>query len=535
MEIDPSKIDYSKMRPYNEAENDPDRFKKTNDYINKIKRESYGSENSSDSIAPASYENDAGESMDKAEGLGIGKLPDVFNLLSVSIEMLRDRMKKFIGIFLLVIILNIGFNFLLNISAIVLLSIFKNYNVVILLIIAAVLLHYIVILSIGIATIRIINDGNLDISDAIYGSYDRIVPFLITNVIGFFVVAGVYVILYSVGLAYMYLMSYAQLHLSYDGIMIPIFNIINWITGFVLIFLVLPLVLIAQMWATFASYSSVIERMSPMSSLSFSFELMKGMVLSILRKIFSFFLICVCLLAAIFAPSLFVPFFIFISFILMFIALFCISFVASLFQFNIYDSLKMIKINTIPSDHVQKNGPKIKVLAVSGFLSVMLFVLVALSSMKGVIDFKKFGEMMDANGTVSGSDLINIKVNGKDVDLLKANNKENSFENTIAGRDEKRKRDLKEIDIIIIDFRSRNNMIPESKTMAILDDESTIMRAFEWFGGKRLPRDPNSPEYYYGYSSQDGNNFELSARLEDLNDPGCDPNIKNICLYKMKN
>ncbi|MBU4480713.1 hypothetical protein KKH59_00140 [Patescibacteria group bacterium] len=38
------------------------------------------------------------------------------------------------------------------------------------------------------------------------------------------------------------------------------------------------------------------------------------------------------------------------------------------------------------------------------------------------------------------------------------------------------------------------------------------------FRKDELPTDPKDPDFYYGYKSSDGKNYELTARLENLDD-----------------
>jgi len=114
------------------------------------------------------------------------------------------------------------------------------------------------------------------------------------------------------------------------------------------------------------------------------------------------------------------------------------------------------------------------------------------------------------------------------------NNGDVNISDAASGRDLKRKDDLTRIALMIYDYKFINGNFPISPAVSKLNAENEIVSAIKLAGGEDLPRDPKDPEYYYGYMSSDGVSFELSARLEDLGDPECDPNIKGICLYKVR-
>jgi len=53
------------------------------------------------------------------------------------------------------------------------------------------------------------------------------------------------------------------------------------------------------------------------------------------------------------------------------------------------------------------------------------------------------------------------------------------------------------------------------------------------FRKDELPTDPKDPDFYYGYKSSDGKNYELTARLENLDDVEC-KNQKEVCIFTIK-
>jgi len=100
--------------------------------------------------------------------------------------------------------------------------------------------------------------------------------------------------------------------------------------------------------------------------------------------------------------------------------------------------------------------------------------------------------------------------------------------------DAKRKSDLKKIKQVLEAYYQQNSQsYPDSNGFLKLDDSnSDVYRILSERVDEGSVRDPNYPEFYYGYSS-DGSSFELSARLESDDDDSCEILGESLCIYKI--
>ncbi|MFZ2969828.1 MAG: type II secretion system protein GspG [Minisyncoccia bacterium] len=100
--------------------------------------------------------------------------------------------------------------------------------------------------------------------------------------------------------------------------------------------------------------------------------------------------------------------------------------------------------------------------------------------------------------------------------------------------DAERKGDLAEIKKALETYYQANGRkYPESEGIVKLNDKNSgIYQILSIYLAEEFMSDPNFSEYYYGYSS-DGTDFDLSARLENLEDENCEILAESLCIYKI--
>lgn len=101
--------------------------------------------------------------------------------------------------------------------------------------------------------------------------------------------------------------------------------------------------------------------------------------------------------------------------------------------------------------------------------------------------------------------------------------------------DAKRKSDLSQIKNALESYyRDNDQKYLESNGFIRLNDKDskTYKALLKYVANEDSLLDPNYPEYYYGYSS-DGSGFELSARLENIEDKNCEMVSESLCIYKI--
>ncbi len=96
--------------------------------------------------------------------------------------------------------------------------------------------------------------------------------------------------------------------------------------------------------------------------------------------------------------------------------------------------------------------------------------------------------------------------------------------------DVKRKSNLREIVVALMMYFDDNGKYPSSVDSVKLNDENpAVYKKLLAYLTEESLRDPKCPEFYYTYKS-DGSFYELSARLENLEDKECKI-INNLCIY----
>ena len=115
---------------------------------------------------------------------------------------------------------------------------------------------------------------------------------------------------------------------------------------------------------------------------------------------------------------------------------------------------------------------------------------------------------------------------------------EEALSSSIIERDSQRVSDLRLISVMIENYKMKIGSYPLSHTIIKLSGDNSVVRKIKVYSNTEIPVDPKDPDYYYGYKSLDGESFELTARLENVDDPRCDLEIKEssgICIYKYQN
>lgn len=105
----------------------------------------------------------------------------------------------------------------------------------------------------------------------------------------------------------------------------------------------------------------------------------------------------------------------------------------------------------------------------------------------------------------------------------------------IKTSDEERKADLNEIKIALKAYYNNNDnkYIISNEFTKLNNRDSFIYKELLKYANEESLEDPKYPEFYYGYKS-DGNYYELSARLENLEDKECEFLNDELCIYKKK-
>ncbi len=96
-----------------------------------------------------------------------------------------------------------------------------------------------------------------------------------------------------------------------------------------------------------------------------------------------------------------------------------------------------------------------------------------------------------------------------------------------------RKADLANIKTALDNYKATNGSYPVSQTLTKTSDANTPLSVLVPDYLSKLPLDPNTPTYYYGYKS-DGNTFELTCVLDDSTDSQ-GAQIGSFYIYKLTN
>ncbi|MBW6440723.1 hypothetical protein K0B03_01670 [Patescibacteria group bacterium] len=106
---------------------------------------------------------------------------------------------------------------------------------------------------------------------------------------------------------------------------------------------------------------------------------------------------------------------------------------------------------------------------------------------------------------------------------------------SINQNDEKRKTDLATISILLQEYKNKNGQYPISPAVTKLNqiNNEVVNQIKSISPSSAIPIDSQLGNYY-GYVSSDGKNFELTAKLENMNDPDCSLDIMNLCIYKLQ-
>lgn len=543
MEIDPKKIDFSKMVPIQ----------------NQDSGNSVRPEESAMSVKPGSQdqvqESGVPSQTPKEQNVFSGDvLWDGKKLFDSSLDMYKYRLGTFFTLIIMAIAAAIVMDLVISLP----MSLFINPgNVSQINIVNLFLLNIVmsVIASIpsmvfSISIIEVIKDQDLSVSESIKKAFAKFKRYILAMATGNFASFGLILIVPAI-IVIQILLSGGDFSLESETI--------SWsyLTGFAGFLFVLPLLYIVEVWIFIALLGVVLDGLSPFEAFSYSYELFRGKAsqivwrmigLSIRLAIYSIVILIIFSISAGISAGIIIGIagegsFIanavtyIVSYIEIFIQLMVVSFVL-IYQYNIYENLKAMKKDLAP-DYKTRNQGKIKMIAGLGVLLSGLFITVLIYFSPAIDDLyrkellkqeslKK--EIPSGNTSIPSVNDVNSDITPK----VEQENKNNAAFDAASGRDSKRKADLGTISLMIYEYKYKMGNFPISPSTVKLNENNSIVAEIRSINGEEIPPDPKDPEYYYGYTSVDGGSFELTSRLEDMNDSGCDQNIRSICLYRIK-
>lgn len=550
MEIDPEKIDFSKMvsaqnpggengaRPGEGAMNMKPAFQ----------NQMPNSENSS-------------QTPQEQNAFSEGVLWDGKKLFDLSLDMFKCRLGTFFTLIILAVIVLIIMDLLISLP----MSFFINpenalqINIVNLFLLGSVMsiITYIPSTIFGISIIEVIKNENLTVSESIKKAFAKFKRYITAIIIGNFATSGLILIVPAV-IVIQIILSGGDFSLESETI--------TWsfLAGFIGFLFVLPLLYIVEIWIFIALLGVILDNLSPLESFSYSYELFKGKASQIVWRMIGLsvrLILYVVVIEIIFSLTVGIPVGIImaiagegsvvsviVSYIMnsldIVIQLGFTAFVL-IYQYNLYENLKAMK-KDLALDCKTRNQGKIKIIASLGVLLTGLFLTVLIYFSPAIDDLYR-KEILNKGSLGKDNLYSDFGVSGVN-NFDSAGNKQNDSQgkqneesannvvlDSVSKRDSRRKEDLGTIFLMIYEYRDKTGTFPVSPSIVKLDENNGIVAEIKSINGEEIPLDPNNPEYYYGYVSPDGKSFEISARLEDLDDSGCDPDIENICLYKIKN
>jgi len=194
-----------------------------------------------------------------------------------------------------------------------------------------------------------------------------------------------------------------------------------------------------------------------------------------------------------------------------------------IYTFLIYDNLRKTKgdFEFKPSAGLKK---KFIAIGVLGFIIIpLLLSLIVLVNLNSARD--------KALDTTTNPDISIYDYNLNDIE-------KETPSDSVTARDLQRELDLKLIFVMVENYKMKTGSCPLSHAITKLNGENSVVHEIKVYDNTEIPVDPKDPEYYYGYQSLDGESFELTARLENIDDLRCDLEIKEnsgICIYKLRN
>jgi hypothetical protein len=547
MEIDPKKIDYSKM---------------VSAQIPKSENSAKPGESKINYNPPAQD-----QIKDPADPSPMSQEQNVFSedvlldgkkLFDLSLDMFKHRLGTFLTLIIFAVISLIIMDLLISLP----MSFFvgsegvSKINIVYFFLLGIVIsiITYIPSSIFGISIIEMIKDENLTVSESIKKAFAKFGRYISAMIIGNFAIFGLILIVPSIVIIQI-MLSGGDFSLESETIMW------SFLTGLIGFLFILPILYIVEVWIFIAILGVVIDGLSPFESFSYSYELFKGKASQIVWRMIGLSMrlfVYLVIIQIIFGIVVGIPAgiillmagegsvaFNIINYLInsleLFFQLGLTSFVL-IYQYHIYENLKAMK-KDLAQDYKTKNQSKIKIIAGLGVLLTGMFVSVLIYYSSGIDDLYR-KEISKAESLNKEDPYKNFDASGfRDIDFENAKN-DNKIEkkednNTVSDsasvRDSKRKNDLGAIYLMIYEYKYKKGAFPISPSTSKLNENNIIAAEIRSINGEEIPLDPNDPQYYYGYTSPDGESFEISARLENPNDSGCEPEIKGICLYKIKN
>ena len=288
--------------------------------------------------------------------------------------------------------------------------------------------------------------------------------------------------------------------------------LVGFITMGGFIFFAVPGFIFA-VWFAFATFIVITENLKGMDAILKSREYVRGHWWSVLWRFLFMYIVLFGVMIAASIVLMLVPF-------LGNLVSIALTPLIMVYMFLIYDNLRKIKGNFEfqPSAKARRSFIAVGVL---GVLAVPLLFALFVVSLNNARD-KAMDTYNESN---------NIYEEDK-------SNKKETFEDTIKGRDEQRISDLNSISKMLKRYKDENETYPISFGSTKLNEENYVTNEIESVNENMdIPVDPSDPKYYYSYELIDRNTFELTARLENIDDSGCDFEIKaksDICIYKLR-
>jgi hypothetical protein len=108
------------------------------------------------------------------------------------------------------------------------------------------------------------------------------------------------------------------------------------------------------------------------------------------------------------------------------------------------------------------------------------------------------------------------------------------YQTNLSQRDQERKEDLSQLQSAIEAYKQENGQYPVSEDVDMIDrPDSLVAKVLSPTYITRVPRDPLFDRYFYGYVSEDGEDYTLSSVIENSEDEDA-AKVNTIYLYKLK-
>lgn len=515
---------------------------------------------------------------------GQQNLLGVFDLLKLAWQIFLEKLKDIV----ILIVLSVAVSEVVSVAntrlGSMLFQSIQNIPLFVVVMMALVLVELIFLGIINIAAIRVIGNRDLGWVESLHQSLGKVIPYA-----KIFFIAIPVAVTFGIIMMIMVMIGTFIGAIVFGGILATssgsvIVNVIAWLLGFVIILLFVAPFLVVGAWVLFTSYAVILEDMPASHALTYSYELLKGKMRAVIWRMlvlvllfYLLFFLALIVLAVILVISKGYTFdFKSISravteamqvfgswpwwaiLILSSIYSFIVSLagnIIQIFNYNIYENLKAVKMGLIPEDHYARHRTKLWIMFSLGVLIGGLWIYSMLGSLSmppRLFDNSFLKDRVDS-GRSDPSDNFNVTPTSKPLtwkdpwaeqylknrsSLLEAESNTSNIDEgetlRIRNYDIVRQSDLQVIASMLKFYKEKNGAYPVSPEVIKLSGYNRVIKDIESVNPDvKLPQDPKK-SYYYGYVSVTGKTFELTARLEDTNSYFCDRDIKNICIFKLK-